>query len=236
VGLKDNLKPQHGGSIFADFKHIDTFKADGTLPNIHKSMGEAMALIPEANRRGAIDFGACHGMLAIRAAQMGWSPVIGVELDAASVEVYRQFVAYPGVTLEAAMLDVRSDHFRAQCKAWAETGINTFLARRVFSELFATTYAKEGATKKNADADPYASDPAVNWTESEKVWLPAGRAFAQAALDAGIRYIVLEGRAFGPYKNRIGHPIYNTEREKYALGPGWKETGRFKEAIVMEPA
>jgi hypothetical protein len=47
---------------------------------------------------------------------------------------------------------------------------------------------------------------------------------------------VLQGRAYGPYKDRVAHPIYNTDREIYALGPAWREAFRHKDAVLMVPA
>lgn len=231
MSLRDTMKPQHSGSVFADFKHIDAYIADGTLPAIHDQMGVAMAQIPPADRTGAIDFGACHGMLAIRAKTMGWTKVLGLELDAPSVDVFNLHLRArcPGVTMAAVPLDVRAESFRAQAREWVQQGLTTWLARRVLSELFATTYKSEGAVKKHPeDADP--------WARSEAIWKPAGHAFAEAARDAGVRYLVLQGRAYGPYKDRVAHPIYNTEREIYALGPAWRETFRHKDAVVMVPA
>lgn len=223
MGIADSgIKPLQSGSIYADYKHIDLYKSEGTLPRIHKSMGEAMAHIPAERRRGAIDFGACHGMLSIRAHQMGWNPVLGVELDPRSVDAYNRFVKTDGVELASIALDVRSPEFAAQCRDWVAGGYTTFLARRVLSELFATTYRKEGAL----DMGP----------EGEAIWKPAGHAFGQAARDAGVEFIVLEGRAYGPYKDRLAHPIYNTDREVYAIGPTWRTVHRYKEAVVMVPA
>lgn len=222
--LKDTLKAQHSGSVFADFKHMDSFLADGSLPKIHDQMAVAMAQIPEAERQGAIDFGACHGMLAIRANRMGWSPVLGLELDGPSVEAFNTYLAarVPDVRMEAEGLDVRAESFREQARNWVGQGLTTWLARRVLSELFATTYRKEGALDMGA--------------AGEAIWKPAGHAFGEAARDAGVRHLVLQGRLYGPYKDRVAHPIFNTDREIEAIGPSWVEVFRHKDAVVMVPA
>lgn len=39
------------------------------------------------------------------------------------------------------------------------------------------------------------------------IWKPAGHAFGEADRDAGVRHIVLQGRAYGPYKDRVAHPV-----------------------------
>lgn len=231
MSLKDTMKPLQSGSIYADLRHVDAYLADGTLPKIHDQMGVAMASIPEAERQGAIDFGACHGMLAIRAVTMGWTKCLGLEMDAASVDVFSAHLQsrVPQVAMQSIPLDVRSAQFAADAKVWVERGYTTWLARRVLSELFSTTYAKEGGMKKYPeDADP--------WARSEAIWKPAGHAFGEAARAAGVRHLVLQGRAFGPYKDRIAHPIYNTDREVYAIGPAWKISFQHKDAVVMVPA
>lgn len=68
------------------------------------------------------------------------------------------------------------------------------------------------------------------------IWKPAGHAFGMAARDAGVRHIVLQGRAYGPYKDRVAHPVYNTDREVYALGPCWRRAYQHKDAVLMVPA
>ena len=222
TALAASMKPLQGGSIYAAYKHIDLYKRTGDLPNIHKSMGEAMKFVPQEQRGGAIDFGACHGLLSIRAKKMGWRFVIGMEMDEASVAAYNQFVRTPGVELQTGALDVRADSFRLQCREWAGMGINTFLARRVLSELFATTYGREGALKRDE--------------AGKRIWMHAGHRFGEAARDAGLQWMVLEGRAFGPYKDRATHPIPNTDTEIEAIGPSWQVVHRYKEAVVMKPA
>jgi hypothetical protein len=39
-----------------------------------------------------------------------------------------------------------------------------------------------------------------------------------------------------PRWTRPSHPLYNTDREIEALGPRWKETFRYKDAVVMVQA
>jgi len=213
-----------GGAIYGHFKHIQKYLDEGKLPNIHKQMGIAMEQVPKDKRGGAIDFGACHGMLSIRARKMGWGPVIGLEMNQKAVDAYNQFVRTDGVTLQTAKLDVRTEEFAVMCRDWVSQGINTFLCRRVLSELFATTFGKA----------------AVHMETGRDIWLPAGHAFGKAAADAGIEYIVLEGRLYGPYRNRLAHPIYNTDIEIEAIGPLWKETFRSKKsedaAVILERA
>lgn len=64
-------------------------------------------------------------------------------------------------------------------------------------------------------------------------------AVGKAAHDAGIEYMVVEGRLYGPYKHRLAHPIYNTDIEIEAIGPMWREThrtvaGKPDAAVILE--
>jgi len=190
------------GSVYADMKHIRNFIEKGTLPDIHEDMGVALAMVPEEQRAAAIDFGACHGMLSIRARTLGWKKVFGLEADKASVEHHNQYVRTAGVTLINTKLDVTSAAFAATIKDMCKNeGINTFISRRVLCELLGTTFG-------------YTRD---HWDEV----VAAGGKMANAAHDAGIYWWVTEGRA------RTGnptHPVDNVLREIEAI----TSTGKFE--------
>lgn len=209
----------HGGSIFASTDFIRKFLADGSLPKIHDAMGKVMAMVPPEERAGAIDFGACHGFLSIRARKMGYHPVVGLEADQKSVDVFNEFLRpqVQGVNLICNRLDVRSDDFaRFMREVCRDSGVTTILARRVLSELFCTTYGKAAM-------------------KDETIWRAAGQAFSRAVIDAGIKRIILQGRLYGPFKNRATHPIYNTDREIEALGPLWNVAIREGDVALLTP-
>lgn len=69
-----------------------------------------LAAGPGAARRGGfLDVGCGSGVLAIVAARLGWSPVLAVDHDAASVEAAEANACANGVALEVRRLDLRSD-------------------------------------------------------------------------------------------------------------------------------
>lgn len=203
------------GQVYASISFVEDYLRDGTLPKIHESMGHAMDWIPKMARIGAIDFGACHGMLSLRAKKMGWGKVNGIERDQGSIDVYNQFLKTPGVYLHRAdinIFDQQSKDFIADKISTANA--NTILARRVLSELVSTTFG----SKRGADPE---------------VIRAAGEAFTDVFLASGIRYVVLEGRAFS---KRSVHPVPHTDAEIHALGPRWREAFRHKQAVVLVPA
>lgn len=212
----------NGGKGYADLKLVDAYVKEGRLPAIHDNMGAAMAFVPQAKRQGALDLGACTGLLSIRARLMGWHTVIGVEADKGAVDTYDEIVApYAKIkgenplTVEHRALDVSSQEFALWLASRTGAGtINTILARRVFPELFSNAFpdGKQAA-----------------------VWRRAGLAFGYAARAAGIEYIVLEGRQWKNYKTHA-NPLYKLEIEQEALGPGWRQAFRHKECAVMVPA
>lgn len=215
MSLKDTVKPLQMGEAFADLALVDHYLAGRKFPVIHDDMAAAMALVPVEERRGALDLGACYGLLSIRARTMGWKKVVGVDIDQRSVDVFNQHLASlaPGVTMEQATINVLTPDFERWLDGMAKRGLDTILARRIFPELFVTTFK----ARKNADT-----------------YMAAGRSFGQIARDVGFRRIILEGRIWKQYWNlKRGNPLFRTEREMVALGPRWKCEGRYKECAIM---
>ena len=202
------------GQVFASLHFADAYLLNGALPKIHDDMGVIMDRVPAAERKGALDLGACHGLLSIRAKRMGWTHVHGIDIDPRSVELYNKHLKMDGVKLTAEKIDCRSPDFPAWLKQTC-SGIDTIIARRIFSELFSTTYGKAG--------------------KEEIVWRDAGNKFGQAALGAGIKRIIVEGRRWASYKTHA-NPVYRVDVEIDALGAGWKEVERFKECAILVPA
>ncbi len=58
---------------------------------------------------GAVDLGCGVGTLAIAAAKLGWSPVVGVDRVPVAIEVARENVARNGVSVECAVADLAVD-------------------------------------------------------------------------------------------------------------------------------
>jgi ribosomal protein L11 methyltransferase len=91
---------------------IDPGQAFGT--GAHATTGMCLELLLELADRGAAqgalaDLGTGSGVLAIAAAKLGWSPVIGCDSEQAAVEAAADNAAANGVTLDLARLNVRDE-------------------------------------------------------------------------------------------------------------------------------
>lgn len=217
-----SLESQYGklqqGQHFASLKLADEFVEHKKLPNIHKLMGVMMDRIAPEERKGALDLGACHGLLSIRAAQMGFGPVRGVDIDPRSVEIFDQHIRQhvpQDVTLEAKKIDLLSPEFEDWFAQTVRTyNVTTLLARRIMPELCSDTYGKDGL--------------------KDEVWIGAGGRLGKAAHDAGIKYVILEGRL---WKGRKSHanPLFKVDNEVYAFcsNSNWRVADREKEAVLL---
>ena len=205
-----------GNKHYASAESVEAFVRNKTLPAIHDDMGSMMTEIAQDDRRGVLDFGACHGLLSVRAARMGFFPVVGLEADKASVDVYRNHVQQKGVTLVETKIDFldRStcERIKRICHSY---GITTFLCRRVLPELLADVYKQAG-----------------HWP-TDGLIETAGRAFAQLALDIGIKHIIVEGRVFSA---RSVHPVANIDRELAMIGPQWVVKASLRNTRLLVPA
>lgn len=207
------MKKIQGGAIYASTSFITDYVKDKSLPKIHDTMGQVMDLIPVSERKGAIDLGACHGMLSLRARAMGWFPVFGLEADLPSVELHRLFIKEPGVTLMHSKLDVRSKAFRdTVISLMGSFEITTIFARRVFPEILSNTFGKDGL-KAGVIRD-------------------AAERFTDTVISGGIKYLVVEGRQF---RSNTTHPLGNIDLEIEVLGPRWKVMSRINDAVLMVP-
>jgi hypothetical protein len=206
---------------YAKIDNLKGWREAASLPRIHAASGEAMGMVPENERGFAVDLGACHGLLCARAVRMGWSGALGLEMNQSHVDEARE-LAIPGVEMLCTKMDVSgegfSDHFRTAVSLRAGGRVVTILARRVLSELFGTTY---GMTKQDA-------------TTAERCAVH-GRAFTLACAAAGVRYMMVEGRATASYANTPNrHPLWSVEQEMDALGrSSWTPVGRHKDAVLL---
>jgi hypothetical protein len=218
VSLKDTIKPLQMGEAFADLAHVDLYLTERKFPAIHDDMAAAMDLVPKDERIGALDLGACHGLLSVRAKTLGWDRVVGVDIDQRSVDIFNQYLASlaPGVTMEQATINVLTPGFERWLQGMRNKGLDTILARRIFPELFVTTF------KARSKPD---------------IYMAAGRAFGQIARDVGFHRIILEGRIWKQYWNmKRGNPLFRAEREMVVLGPGWKKEFHHEECISLVPS
>lgn len=216
--LKETVKPLQMGEAFADLAHVDRFLEGAHFPAIHDDMAATMELVPRSERTGALDLGACHGLLSIRAWAMGWDKVVGVDIDQRSVDVFNQhlkYLTFGHVELEQATINVLTPDFERWLTGMRNRGLDTILARRIFPELFVTTFS----ARKKPD-----------------VYKTAGRVFGQVAHSCGFRRIIIEGRIWKQYWNmKRGNPLYRIDIEMAALGPLWRCEARHEECAIMVP-
>ncbi|HEU5211828.1 MAG TPA: 50S ribosomal protein L11 methyltransferase [Gaiellaceae bacterium] len=86
---------------------IDPGRAFGT--GAHPTTRLAVELLAELEPGSLLDVGCGSGVIAIAAAKLGFVPVRAGDTDAVAIEVTRENARRNGVTLEAAMLDARTD-------------------------------------------------------------------------------------------------------------------------------
>ncbi|MEA2271977.1 MAG: ribosomal protein methyltransferase [Solirubrobacteraceae bacterium] len=87
---------------------IDPGQAFGT--GAHPTTKLCLELTCELERRGAfVDLGCGSGVLAIAAAKLGWSPVLAVDHDPASVEATAENARVNGVEIEVSRVDLRRE-------------------------------------------------------------------------------------------------------------------------------
>ena len=195
------------GQVYASVSYVRDFLTQGILPKIHSNMGDAMTQIPRHERTSAIDVGACHGMLTMRAHTMGWANVLGLEYDQGSINLFNTALKRQGVSLQQADLNPLLLGFAPMMTMLIQQrSVTTVFARRVLSELFSTVHGRLDG------ADP-------------KVIADSGARFTDVLLAAGVKYLVMEGRSFS---SRSTHPIPHTQAELDALGPRWQVIYRNK--------
>ena len=78
----------------------------GSHPTTQMCVALMLALVPEG---GAADLGCGVGTLAIVAAKLGWTPVVGVDRVPVAIEVARENVERNGVFVDVAVADLAVD-------------------------------------------------------------------------------------------------------------------------------
>jgi len=91
---------------------IDPGRAFGT--GAHPTTRLALELLVELEPGSLLDVGCGSGVIAIAAAKLGFRPVRAGDTDAVAVDVTRENAGRNGVTLEAKMLDARTDALDAE--------------------------------------------------------------------------------------------------------------------------
>jgi ribosomal protein L11 methyltransferase len=87
---------------------IDPGRAFGT--GAHPTTRLCLGLLAQMRPAGAFaDLGCGSGVLAIAAARLGWSPVVGVDHEQAAIEATRANAAANGVALQAGRMDLRRE-------------------------------------------------------------------------------------------------------------------------------
>ena len=86
---------------------IDPGRAFGT--GSHPTTRLCLELLLGVEPSGLVDLGCGSGVLAVAAARLGFSPVIALDADEASVDATRANAAANGVTVEARLADVLAD-------------------------------------------------------------------------------------------------------------------------------
>jgi ribosomal protein L11 methyltransferase len=77
---------------------------------LHPTTQACLALLAEIEAGGSLaDHGCGSGVLSIAAAKLGWTPVVGVDIDPTSVAVARRNAARNGVEVDVRHLDVASE-------------------------------------------------------------------------------------------------------------------------------
>jgi hypothetical protein len=195
------MKALHGGKGYARLDYVDDFLNKGQFPAIHEQIAQELALLnPTLRSHGALDLGACHGLLTIRAARL-FATVVGIEPDQRSVEVFNRHLArlQQNAMMFLLKLDVlEPSHQQQLLHLIQQWSIKTIIARRAFPETLASTYGDKGTFAKACEA---------------------GQAFSHICVEGGVQCIVLEGRVAS--EKRHSHPLWNADLEVQALGTPW---------------
>lgn len=201
-----------GGPVYASTKWAEDYLATGVYPSIHDDVALMLAAIPAHHRRGAVDLGACHGLLSLRANGLGYSPVLGLEADGPSVAFYQTYLARPSVVLEQRTLQVLdANDMRRFIELLRSFAVTTVIARRVLPEILVDSLPKGSDTP---------ADTAL-----------AGRAFTRALREAGVRFMVVEGRV---YSKRSTHRLSRLDLELDAIGrDSWTVIERYRETVLL---
>jgi hypothetical protein len=200
------------GHGFSDRQLVRDFLGDKKLPVIHDPIGSLMALIPEEERRGLLDLGACTGLLMKRARLLGFAPVIGLEPKLTDNAVFSQHLA-----------DSQSEMFNMYVRPLEPTvltfiasmmhakGVTTVVARRVLPEIL-------GGTHPSGDIN--------------KVAQVAADALGRMLINGGATRLIIEGRVPSP---RAKHDLSTVDKEIEVLSANWDVLARHKACALLVP-
>jgi ribosomal protein L11 methyltransferase len=105
--IRPDWAPPGGGSGLNEIV-LSQGTAFGT--GVHPTTQACLAVLAEISAGGSFaDYGCGSGVLSIAAAQLGWSPILAVDIDEASVAATRDNAARNGVEVEARRMDLTSE-------------------------------------------------------------------------------------------------------------------------------
>lgn len=200
------------GHGFSDRQLVRDFLDSKRLPAIHDAMGKLMSLIPDSERRGVLDLGACTGLLLKRARLMDFSPCVGLEPKLTDNAVFSQHLK-----------DAHSEMFNMYVRPLAPTvldfiaelmrskGLTTVLARRVLPEIL-------GGTHESGDPN--------------RISQVAADALGRMLINGGATRLIIEGRVPSP---RAKHDLHSVEEEIAALSANWEVSCRHKACALLVP-
>lgn len=119
---------------------IDPGRAFGT--GAHPTTRLTLELLQELEPGSLLDIGCGSGVLSIAAAKLGFSPVIGIDVDDAAVEATRENAAANGVEVEAQLGDAFVDELPATDVALANVALD--VVERIVPRLRSTTVVTSG--------------------------------------------------------------------------------------------
>lgn len=200
------------GTGFADRSLVRNYLETGTMPSIHDNIEVLLAKIPAAERRGAIDLGACTGLITVRAFKLGFSPVIGVEPRAVDVAVFDEHLKRAGCELCCRKINpMDPENLRWLSGVMLSNGCTTVIARRILPEILGGTVDSH---------DPHTVHP------------EAGDRLGKALLEGGATRIIVEGRVPSP---RARHDLSSVEQEIVAMSRYWLVADRLKACAMLVP-
>lgn len=203
--------------------YVRDYLKNGSLPDIHEDIQAAMESVwhGAVPAGGVLDMGACTGLLSVRLKRMGFPVVLGVEPFLADVMLFNEVIrpTVEGVRMNHGAIDVNNGAgLSALGDALKTYDVKTVVMRRVLPEVLA----------KFGDRAPGSPPSDVK----KAVLIPGGGArLAQMFVEAGVRYLVIEGRVYSP---RSKHPLAKLDYEVAQMQPRFREIKRFRNVSIME--
>jgi hypothetical protein len=188
---------------------MNTFIKDGIFPKIHNAMASAMVDYFKGNMTNALDIGCSTGLLSLRThIECGAPNVLGMDPHDPDVQLFGRYLRRETLPVQTVThtLDIASAKSVQEFQQVVRHhNIKTLVARRVISELVVRYGNKEAGVTHQANAH---------------VIPDAANLFSNALKEAGIEYVVLQGRA---YSKRSVHPVPHTSAEMEFLLPRYKQ-------------